>query len=147
MGPGQNPQYTRAHFGGEAVGCSPTTPKTLAPQEHNRQYGSAANWFNAVPHRACSSLTGLFPRRAKSETTLLSVHSSGAPDPVTDGAMDNAVVKCCSLPTLAVQTVLKTVEIPQEQFLVEKVLDMHSGVHHQNTPQVQLIDKVADVSA
>ena len=61
---------------------------------------------------------------------------------------------------LAVQTVLKTVDIPQEQFMetLKKVVDMLSGVHHQmpevptaleiaGVLQVQLIDKVADVTA
>ena len=31
VAPGQSPQYTRAHFGGEAVGCSPT------PQHDNNE--------------------------------------------------------------------------------------------------------------
>ena len=53
------------------------------------------------------------------------------------------------------QTVLKTVEIPQEQFLksLEKVVDMLSGVHHQMPKDLKVLeiagvpqDKVADVS-
>ena len=36
MGPSQNPQYTRAHFGGEAVGCSPTPQHTtMSPRKRN----------------------------------------------------------------------------------------------------------------
>ena len=35
-GPGQNPQYTRAHFGGEAVGGSPTPQhSTMSPRKRN----------------------------------------------------------------------------------------------------------------
>ena len=36
VGPGQNPQYTRALFGGEAVGCSPTSKHTtMSPRKRN----------------------------------------------------------------------------------------------------------------
>ena len=36
VGPGQNPQYTRAHLGGEAVGCSPTPQHTtMSPEKRN----------------------------------------------------------------------------------------------------------------
>ena len=92
-----------------------------------------------VAERTGSTQSGLFPRRAKSETTLLSAHleATGRPGRRSDAP---------------VQTVLQTVEIPQEQFL-----ESFSGVHHQmpedpkvleiaGVLQVQLIDKVADVS-
>ena len=36
VGPGQNPQHTRAHFGGEAVGCAPTPRHTtMSPRKRN----------------------------------------------------------------------------------------------------------------
>ena len=36
LGPGQNPQYNRAHFGEEAVGCSPTPQHTtMSPRKRS----------------------------------------------------------------------------------------------------------------
>ena len=44
VGLGQNPQYTRAHFGGEAVGCSPTPHVARRnPRPRRRQGGQPSS--------------------------------------------------------------------------------------------------------
>ena len=107
------------------------------------------------------SLRSVHRTRKEGDSVCLSFHQEtwstvNIPDPVTDRVMDSRAVLFLTYP-LAVQTVLKTVEIPQELSL-EKGVGMLSGVHHQmledpnvleiaRVHQVQLIDKVADVSA
>ena len=49
VGPGQNPQYTRAHFGGEAVGCSPTPQHTtMSPRKRATITTLWADWFSKI---------------------------------------------------------------------------------------------------
>ena len=58
VGPGLNPQYTRAHFGGEAVGCSPAAHKChdsmSATDEKGRtlrHHGSGASFRSTEQHK------------------------------------------------------------------------------------------------
>ena len=57
MGSGLSPQYTRAHFGGEAVGCSPTAHKchdSMSPNDDKGrtlpQHGSGASFRTTEQH-------------------------------------------------------------------------------------------------
>ena len=58
VGPGLSPQYTRAHFGGEAVGCSATAHKchdSMSPNDYKRrtlpQHGSGASFRTTEHHK------------------------------------------------------------------------------------------------
>ena len=57
-GPSRNPQHTRAHFGGEAVGSSPTAHKchgSTSPSDDKgrtlRQHGSGASFRSTEQHK------------------------------------------------------------------------------------------------
>ena len=64
VGPGQNPQYTRAHFGGQAVGCSPTPQHTtMSPRKRNTITTKIQNKYVDTKNQFADMLTkGSFTR-------------------------------------------------------------------------------------
>ena len=176
MGPDQYPQYTVLPKGRRLLVAQSTSQLitgihlcTALDQSPNinmersgcREQGCLALWFNSSTFpQVCSQdaqRVRLCVCVCLHQETWSKVRRSRSIHRQSDGQPSRATL--VPFP-LAVQTVLKTVKIPPEQFLesLEKVVDMLSGVHHQmpedpkvlkiaGVPQVQLIDKVADVSA
>ena len=118
MGPGRYPQYTRAHYGGEGVGSSKHHTSPIFP----------------TPPRMVAEQQWSVPRARSPRAS----HQQS-------GGQSSRATCCPFLPV--VQTIHKIVEIPQEQFFLEKAVDMLIMMQRRvpKNPRVQMTARVLQV--